>query len=76
MAAFEISFGILRLGTYYKLYEKLTAHWREVLPGIVCEFEYEDVIADQKRETADPLRFCDMERKDAGYRVLQYIPYR
>ena len=76
MAAFEISLGILRLGTYFKLYAELTAHWREILPGIVCEFAYENVIADQKRETADLLRFCVLEWKDAGYRVLQYIPYR
>ena len=62
MAAFEISLGILRLGTYFKLYEELTAHWREILPGIVCEFAYENVIADQKRETADLLRYRHPDR--------------
>ena len=61
MAVSEISFGILRLETYYKLYEKLTAHWREILPRIVYEIEHENVIADQKRETADLLPFCDLE---------------
>ena len=47
MEAFEILFRIIQLGTYYKLYEVLTAHWSEVLPEIVYEIEYENVIADQ-----------------------------
>ena len=29
------------------------------------EIEYEKVIADQKRETADLLNFCGLERNDA-----------
>ena len=65
MAAFEISFGILRLGTYYKLYEKLTARWRGVLPGFIYEIKYEDLINDQKRGTISLTEFCDMTWADA-----------
>ena len=70
MAAFEISFGILRLGTYYKLYEKLTAHCRGVLPGFIYEIKYEDLINDQKRGTISLIEFCDMTWDDACLRFF------
>ena len=70
MAAFEISFGILRLGTYYKLYEKLTARWRGVLPGFIYEIKYDDLINDQKRGTISLIDFCDMTWDDACLRFF------
>jgi tetratricopeptide (TPR) repeat protein len=59
------AYDLEKLGTYYRCYEDLMAHWREVLPGFVYEIEYENVIADQERETADLLNFCDLQWDDA-----------
>lgn len=34
------------LGDYYRLYEKLMAHWRSVLPGLIHNHAYEEMVTD------------------------------
>lgn len=36
------------LGYFYRQYERLTAHWRAVLPGRMFELDYEELISNQE----------------------------
>lgn len=53
------------LGTYYKLYENLMDHWHRLLPGSIYDVSYEDLIANQREQTMNLLRYCDLEWDDA-----------
>jgi tetratricopeptide (TPR) repeat protein len=40
------TYDLCELGRYYRVYEKLMAHWRRVLPqGVMLEVQYEELIA-------------------------------
>lgn len=65
------------LGQYYRLYQEIMAHWREVLPGGLFEIGYEQIIENQENETRKLLEYCGLPWDDAclnfhraGRRVL------
>ena len=40
----EFSYGLKELGTYYRDYVRLMAHWDDVLPGKVLRVQHEDCL--------------------------------
>ena len=40
------AYDLANIGHHYKQYERLMAHWHEVLPGRILDINYEDTIAD------------------------------
>jgi len=71
----DYAYDLKSLGQYYRLYERLTAHWLEVIPNPVYTVQYEDLVDDlpgKSREMAAflgidwderMLRFHEHERK-------------
>ena len=58
------------LGRYYKMYEKLMAHWRDVLPpGVMLDVRYESLTADLEGEARRIVAFCGLEWNE---RCLQF----
>jgi hypothetical protein len=54
------------LGRYYRTYERLMAHWREVLPdGVMLDVQYEDVVNDIEGQARRLLSFCGLPWDDA-----------
>jgi hypothetical protein len=49
------------LGQYYREYQKLMAHWREVVPGRMFEINYEDLVSDQEYYSRALLEYCGLE---------------
>ncbi len=50
------------LGTFYRDYEKLAAHWRDVLPAThYLEVEYEAIIGDVEGQARRMLAFLELE---------------
>src|SRR5208283_4743952 len=49
------------LGVCYRQYQRLMAHWRDVLPGGFLEIRYEDLVADQEAVTRQLVAFCGLE---------------
>lgn len=60
----QFSYNLVELGTYYRLYEDLMNHWRQVLPGFLLDVEYETLVENQAEETQRILSFCDLEWED------------
>ncbi len=52
------------LGFYYRQYERLMAHWREVLPLPIHAVNYEELVHDQERVSRDIVAFCGMDWSD------------
>jgi tetratricopeptide (TPR) repeat protein len=62
----EFSYDLEDLGRFYRLYEGLMAHWREVLPeGRILEVRYEDVVADLETQARRIVEHCGLEWDEA-----------
>jgi sulfotransferase family protein len=54
------------LGTYYRGYRALMAHWRSLLPGqVFMEIDYEALVSDPQTETHRLLEFLDLPWNEA-----------
>lgn len=49
------------LGHYYRAYERLMWHWRNVIRMPMLEVQYENLISDQEREVRRLVDFCDLQ---------------
>lgn len=58
------SYSLENLGTYYRGYRRLMAHWRKVLPVNMLEVDYEDMIADQEGMSRKIIAHCGLEWDD------------
>lgn len=58
----DFSYDLRELGRFYRLYEGLMRHWREVLPpGRMLEVRYEDVVNDLETQARRLVAFCGLE---------------
>ncbi len=63
------AFNLVEIGRYYRDYERLMEHWREVLHNPMLEVQYEELVADLENETRRMLAFCGLEWDE---RCLRY----
>lgn len=56
---------LLDCGRYYIEFDRLMAHWREVMPGAVFELQYETLVDDPEPVCRDLLAFCELPWEDA-----------
>ena len=56
------TYDLGELGRYYRAYEWLMAHWREVLPAsVMLEVDYEDVVGDLEGQARRIVAHCGLE---------------
>lgn len=54
------AYDLESLGHYYRQYQRLMAHWREVLQVPMFEVRYEEMVADQERVSRALVDFCGL----------------
>ena len=59
------AYDLSDLGRYYNLYRDLMNHWQSVLPDFIYHIQYEDVVADQEKQSRALLAYCGLEWDDA-----------
>ena len=59
------AYDLGELGRYCNLYRELMKHWHSVLPGFIHDIHYEDVVADQEKQSRALLAYCGLEWDDA-----------
>ncbi len=59
------AYDLTELGKYYNLYRDLMKHWHSVLPDFIYDIQYEDVVADQEKQSRALLEHCGLEWDDA-----------
>jgi Flp pilus assembly protein TadD len=65
-AAQLYSYDLGELGRYYRAYERVMTHWRNVLPaGIMLDVQYEAVVGDLERQARRIVAHCGLEWDDA-----------
>jgi tetratricopeptide (TPR) repeat protein len=59
------TYDLGELGRYYKRYERLMAHWRNVLPpGRILDVRYEDIVADVEAQARRIIAHCGLPWTD------------
>jgi tetratricopeptide (TPR) repeat protein len=62
----SFAYDLAELGVFFRLYERLMAHWREILPpGAFIETDYEVVVDDTESEARRLIGFLDLPWDDA-----------
>ncbi len=59
------AYDLGELGRYHNLYRDLMDHWHSVLPGFIYDIHYEDVVANQEKQSRALLAHCGLEWDDA-----------
>jgi tetratricopeptide (TPR) repeat protein len=59
------AYNLEHLGHYYRQYQDLMAHWREVLPVRLLEVDYEHIVEEPEGQIASLLEFCGLAWDDA-----------
>jgi tetratricopeptide (TPR) repeat protein len=57
----HFSWSLEDIGSYYRAYEKLMAHWSKVLPSQIHEVCYEDLVHNQQAVTRKLIEFCGLD---------------
>jgi hypothetical protein len=52
------------IGHYYSEYRRLMAHWRQLYPNDIFDFDYDRFVVDQRGVTEKLLAFCGLEWDD------------
>jgi tetratricopeptide (TPR) repeat protein len=54
------------LGRHWRIYQRMMAHWHEVLPkGVLFDIDYEALVADQAEQTRRLLDYCGLAWNDS-----------
>jgi len=61
----SFAYDLTSLGTYYRRYEQIMAHWREVLPVKMLEVDYEALVEHQEDVSRTMFDCCELDW-DAG----------
>ena len=62
------SYDLVELGEYYLQYQRLVAHFHEVIPGFVLDVEYENVVGDFEVQVRRILEYCGLPFEEACLR--------
>ena len=65
------SYDLNELAEFYLEYDRLMAHWNDVLPGQILTVQYEDVVADVEQQTRRMLDFCDLSWEDGCLKFFE-----
>lgn len=57
---YDYSLDLLDTGRYFVQFDRLMAHWREVLPGRILEISYEALVRDPEPEVRKVLALCGL----------------
>jgi len=65
------SYDLMEIGDFYLEYRRMMRYWHQVLPGLVLEVRYEDMVRDQEAETRRLLKHCGLPWEDACLRFYE-----
>jgi len=58
----SFAYDLGELGRYWRAYDRLMAHWRDILPeGVMLEVQYEDLVREFEPEARRIVAYCGLE---------------
>ena len=58
--AYPWSYDLEEIARYYSAYHQLMTHWNTVMPGVIYELEYENLVDDVEQEARKLLDYCEL----------------
>ncbi len=58
------AYDLENLGFYYKQYQRLMEHWKQVLPNPILDFDYEEMVNNPEQQTRRLIDFVGLEWDD------------
>jgi tetratricopeptide (TPR) repeat protein len=62
--AYPFSYDLQELGNYYLAYRRLMQHWHAVMPGVIYDISYEQLVAGQETQTRRLIDYCGLPWED------------
>jgi tetratricopeptide (TPR) repeat protein len=59
--SYAYSYGLASLAAHYRQYERLMAHWRQAMPGVIHEVDYADLVSDTEGSARALLEYCGLD---------------
>lgn len=59
--AYDFSYDLDELAEYYITYRRMMQHWHEVLPGVILDVRYEDLVTDTETQAKRIYDWCGLE---------------
>ncbi|MEQ1901588.1 MAG: sulfotransferase [Devosia sp.] len=59
--ALPFSYDLVELGHYYNLYRDLMRHWHAVMPGVIHDVQYEDLVSEPEATSRALLDYCGLD---------------
>jgi len=67
----SFTYDLVELGEYYLEYQRLMDYWHEILPGKVLDVDYENMVADQDKQTRRLIEYCELPWEDECLRFYE-----
>lgn len=67
--AYHFSYQLDELAEYYVAYRRMMDHWREVMPGVILDLGYEQLVSDPEPQCRRLLEHCGLPWED---QVLEF----
>jgi tetratricopeptide (TPR) repeat protein len=67
--AYHYSYQLDELAQFYVAYRRTMDHWHAVMPGVICDVSYEQLVADPAAQSRRLLEFCGLPWQD---QVLEF----
>ena len=67
----SFTYDLVELGEYYLEYQRMMDYWHEVVPDMVLDVQYEEMVADQENQTRRLIEHCDLPWEDAVLRFYE-----
>ena len=58
--AYPWSYDLQEIASYYSAYRQLMTHWNAVMPGVIYELSYEDLVGDVEGNARKLLDYCGL----------------
>jgi tetratricopeptide (TPR) repeat protein len=67
----SFTYDLVELGEYYLEYQRMMDHWHQVVPHMVLDIQYEDMVADQENQTRQLIEHCGLPWEDGVLRFYE-----
>jgi tetratricopeptide (TPR) repeat protein len=67
----SFTYDLVELGEYYLEYQRMMDYWHEIVPHMVLDVQYEDMVADQENQTRRLVEHCDLPWEDGVLRFYE-----
>jgi len=67
--AYDFSYDLEELAEYYIAYRRIMRHWHDVMPGVILDVRYEDLVTDTEAQARRLYDWCGLEWNPAALSI-------